>query len=153
MRFIAKILCVSFAWLCGACAVPYTMETPASFRRFDDSRQFKMITADGVLLKARQVENYPKGDLDFWTDAMDRHLTERGYLRKSQSCFQTNIGKKACTLNFALPYGADDWIFSETLFVLEDVIVLVETAGPFERFAEIEDELAAALKTFDPHLD
>ena len=135
------------------CAVPYTMQTPPSFRKFDDKTEFKMITADGVMLKARQVENYPEGDLDFWTDAMERHLSERGYVLKSKNCFNGAGGKEACTLDFVLPYGTEDWTFSETVFVVGDTIVLVEAAGPFDRYAEVEAEVAEALKTFKPNLE
>jgi hypothetical protein len=129
------------------------MDSPKSFRKFEDSRQFKLITADGVMLKAREVDNYPKGDLEFWTDAMDKHLGERGYLLKSKTCFKTNLKKSACTLSYALPYGTEDWSFSETIFVVNDTIVLIEAAGPFLRYAKVEGEITAALKTFEPHLD
>lgn len=148
-----KLLLLTLTLLFVACKAPYTMDTPKSFRKFEDTREFKMITANGVMLKARQVKNYPEGDLVFWTDAMERHLAERGYLLKSKDCFKTKTGKDACTLDFVLPYGTEDWAFSETVFVVNDTIVLVETAGPFDRFTKVEDELASALKTFEPHLD
>ena len=151
-----RYLSTAAVWLgCSmlfGCAVPYTMQTPPSFRRFDDKTELKMITADGVRLKARQVDNYPEGDLAFWTDAMERHLNERGYVLKSKECFTSNSGENACTLDFVLPYGTEDWTFSETVFVVGDTVVLVEAAGPFERFAEVESELASALKTFEPNL-
>ena len=137
----------------SACKAPYTMTTPPSFRRFEKSRDFKMITADGVMVKARQVENYPEGDLDFWTDALERHLVERGYSMKGKNCFDTKTGKRGCTLDFVLPYGTADWAFSETIFVVGDTIVLVEAAGPFERYIKLEKELAEALTTFEPHLN
>lgn len=153
MRTASRVTVLGLALLFVACKAPYTMDIPKSFRKFEDTRDFKMITANGVMLKARQVRNYPQGDLDFWTDAMARHLTERGYSMKSKDCFATRTGKKACTLDFVLPYGTEDWAFSETLFVLNDTIVLVEVAGPFDRFSAIEAELADALKTFEPNLN
>ena len=148
--FAALVLLSAIAF---SCKPPYTMEAPKSFKRFHDTRAFKMITADGVMLRAREVDNYPEADLDFWVDAMKRHLVERGYAHKSTGCFKTSRGRDACTLDFLLPHGAEDWAFSETLFVVGDTIVLVEVAGPYERYAKVEEELAAALKTFEPHLD
>ncbi len=136
-----------------ACRPPYTMDMPGSFRKYEDAKTFKMITADGVMLKAREVKNYPKGDLEFWNDAMGKHLEERGYLLKSKECFKTKHGKSACTLNYTLPYGTDDWSFSETIFVVDDTIVLVEAAGPFARYEKVEGEIKEALKSFEPHLD
>ena len=133
-----------------ACGPHYAMNLPKSFRKFEEADAFKLITADGVMLKTREVENYPKGDLDFWTDALGRHLTERGYLLNETACFSTNAGEKACTLTFLLPHGTEDWVYSETIFVEDADIVLVEVAGPFDRHAKVKDELAAALKTFEP---
>ena len=147
---IKQLRWVAAVCLLAACKVPYTMDTPKSFRKYEDTKAFKMITANGVMLKAREVENYPKGDLAFWTDAMGRHLTERGYIRKETHCFKTDAGRDACTLDFLLPYGTEDWAFSSTIFVEGDDIILVEVAGPFERHAEVADEVKAALKTFNP---
>ena len=53
-------------------------------------------------------------------------------------------------MDFMLPHGAEDWVMSETLFVIEDEVIIVEAAGPYERFAKIEEELKKSIKTFDP---
>ncbi len=135
-----------------SCKPPYTMETPQSFKKYEKSRDFKMITADGVMLKARQTDNYPKGSLQFWTDAMEKHLIERGYLKKTKECFKTKNRQDGCTVTFVLPYGTEDWTFSQTIFVVNDVIVIVEAAGPFDRYQKVEAEISAALRTFEPNL-
>ncbi|MCK9463351.1 MAG: hypothetical protein M0R80_27335 [Proteobacteria bacterium] len=135
----------------ASCAPPYSMAPPASFKRFEESREFKWITADGVMLKAREVDNYPEASLDFWADAMSRHLIAQGYIQKGERrCFDTTRGRKACTVEFMLPHGAEDWVLGETLFVVEDDIVLVEAAGPYERYALVEAELAKAVESFEP---
>jgi cytochrome c-type biogenesis protein CcmE len=152
MRFAISIFALP---LCAAAALsacgppPYEMQLPQAFKQFEESRDYKLITADGVMLKAREVENYPEAGLEFWTDALQRHLEEQGYVVKSQDCFETTRGLDACTLDFMLPHGAEDWVLSVTLFVVEDEIILVEVAGPYDRFATIEDELDKAIKTFD----
>ncbi len=152
-RRTSGLLLALLALLASACGPPpYKMEVPSSFKRFEDVNEFKMITADGVMLKARQVDNYPEATLEFWTSAMEKHLEAQGYVVKSKECFKNAKGRDGCTVDFMLPHGAEDWILSETLFVVDDKIVLVETAGPFDRFASIEDELKKALKTFDPNL-
>jgi hypothetical protein len=138
--------------LAGSCAAPYAMTPPETFKRFEDSREFKMITADGVMLKARQVDNYPEASLEFWTAAMEEHLEAQGYVVKSNGCFKTKRGLDACTVDFLLPHGAEDWVLSETLFVIGDTVVLVEAAGPFDRFAAIEEALDKSLETFEPNI-
>ncbi len=134
-----------------ACTPPYTITPPPSFKRFEQSRDFRYITADGVMLKAREVDNYPRGELEFWTSALKLHLDERGYVFKSETCFKTEGALDGCTLIFLLPHGAEDWVFGETVYVVDDTIYLIEVAGPFERYAKVADELTQAYKTFDPH--
>jgi len=138
--------------LTAACSGPrYAIETPAAFERYGREPGLKLITADGVMVKAREVENYPKAELPFWVDALRRHLEERGYVAKGpETCFDTRRGRKGCTLTFLLPHGAEDWVLAETIFVVGDRIVLVEAAGPYERYARVEAALAASLVTFDP---
>ncbi len=136
----------------AACAAPYTMSPPPSFKRFEAAREFKWITADGVMLKAREVDNYPEATLEFWTDAMTRHMLAQGYVKKGDRCFKTQEGRDGCTIDMLLPHGAEDWVLSETLFVVGEKIVLVEAAGPFDKYTPVEPELQKALETFRPNL-
>jgi hypothetical protein len=127
------------------------MERPPSFREYTESRDLKLITAEGIMLKVRKTENYPKAALAFWVDAMSGHLVERGYAAKSKHCFKTQTGLDGCTLDFVVPHGATDWVLSETLFVVDDAIYLVEVAGPFDRYVKVEKELAQAYRSFQIH--
>lgn len=142
---IAALLCAG-----AGCAAPYVLEAPPAFKRYHDTRAFEMITADGVLLKIREEDNYPRADLGFWRDALKGHLDARGYAFKSERCFETQRRLAGCTLDFVVPRGAEDWVMSETLFVEGDTVFLVEVAGPFERYAAVEPELKRALETFAP---
>jgi hypothetical protein len=103
------------------------------------------------MLEAREVDNYPEAPLDFWVDAMSRHMLAQGYVAKAEPrCFETARKRKGCTAEFMLPHGAEDWVLAETLFVLDDDIVLVEAAGPYDRYALVEAELRKAVETFEP---
>ncbi len=153
MRNRTLILSFFVCGLLAACgSAPYTMTAPQQFKRFEDDREFKLITADGVMLKAREMDNYPQASLEFWTDAAKQHLEKSGYIHETTICFKTTEKKDACTLRFALPHGAEDWIFQETIFVEGDTLVLVEATGEFQRFKAIEKDLDAALTTFRPNL-
>ena len=59
-------------------------------------------------------------------------------------------GQPGCTLDFLLPWGAEDWLLSVTLFVAGPRILLLESAGPFERFEPVKASLRAAYRTFEP---
>ncbi|HEX2736167.1 MAG TPA: hypothetical protein VHM70_31415 [Polyangiaceae bacterium] len=132
----------------GGCARPYDMQMPTSFRAYDESRPLKGITPDGVMLKVRTVDNYPKGSLEFWTEAMSEHLVRQGYALSSKRCFKTASSLAGCRLDFLLPHGSQDWVLSETVFVDADNIHLVEAAGPYDRFSKFDQELQQALLTF-----
>ncbi len=150
MTHLRILLTVAVCTAAFASCTSYKMTVPDGFRRYEDTRDFKMITADGVMLKAREVDNYPKADLPFWTDAMKRHMKERGYELKSEDCFKTKAGLPGCALEFMLPNGGEDWVLSECMFVVDDRIILLESAGPFERYAKVEKGLHEAYRTFVP---
>jgi hypothetical protein len=144
-------LWLTAALLLAGCAGPSVSMRPGpSFKRYEQSDGLKLITASGVRVKAREVENYPVADLPFWQDALERHLVERGYVLASKDEFRTEGGLPGATLDFVVPHGAEDWVLSETLFVVGDRVVLVEAAGPFALFEPVRAELRASLRTFDP---
>ncbi len=149
-RLLRSLFAPAAAAALVACGPTYQMAVPEGFKKYEDGSDFKMITADGVLLKAREVDNEPVATLPFWVDAMKRHLTARGYVFEHEQCFETQRRLPGCRLDFLLPHGAEDWVLSETVFVVGDRVVLVEAAGPYERFSKVRPALEAALTTFDP---
>ena len=151
---LAGILPLLFAllpWVGGGCGGPtYHMDAPRAFVRYHETDALRMITAQGIMLEVREVENYPRADLPFWTDALERHLVKCGYTFQGKRCFRTRGELDGCTLNFLLPHGEEDWVMSETLFVVRERILLVEVSGPYPRYAKLEQDLRAALSTFRP---
>ncbi|MBN2804119.1 MAG: hypothetical protein JXR91_13580 [Deltaproteobacteria bacterium] len=144
--------CLFMITTIGCSTCPYTMKIPDAFKRFDSKKEFKFITADGVKLKARESDNYPKASLNFWKDATREHLVQTGYTITGTNCFKTTDGLDACTLKFALPQGAEDWTFWETIFVVDEKLVLIEAAGEYTRFTKIEKELETSLASFNPNI-
>lgn len=151
-RALAALAAAVLVIAAAGCRTPhYRMTDPPSFKRFPGEDGLRMITADGVMLKVREVENYPLADLAFWVDAMRRHLEQQGYaLQGEPRLFDTKAGRKGARLVFVVPRGQEDWVLGETVFVVGERIVLVETAGPYELHAPLEKEIDEALATFDP---
>jgi len=145
-------LFIIFTLAAGCTKTDYTMDTPPQFKQYKECDSFKMITANGVKLKAREVENYPKASLDFWTDASVGHLEKSGYTHKETTCFKTEKNLDGCTVQFVLPHGAQDWVYQKTIFVIEDTIILIEAAGEWDKFMAINKSLNSKLKTFNPNL-
>ncbi len=137
-------------FLLSACGPNYQIEAPEAFKRYEEGK-FHWITADGVILRAREVKNYPVAGLSFWVDAMKGHLEKRGYALKAEPrCFETRKKLSGCTLDFLLPHGAEDWVMSETLFVVGERVILLEVAGSYERFSPLEGDLKKAMISFEP---
>jgi hypothetical protein len=131
-----------------ACASAYHMDPPPAFRAYEESKDPKWITSDGVMLKVRRVDNYPKADLQFWVEAMREHMLRQGYAATPTQCFRTTNKLDGCRVDFVLPNGSEDWVMSETLFVVDEDVHLVEAAGPYARFNKVEGELQQALVSF-----
>ena len=136
--------------LFAACGPKYQMAAPAGFVRYESKKGLAFITADGVQVRSRKARNYPKADLTFWADALERHLVARGYLLHNKACFKTTRGLDGCTAEFVLPHAGEDWVLAETVFVVGDDLALVEAAGPFERYKKVAAAVAIALQSFDP---
>lgn len=143
------LLSVALSSLGGCATTKMQIELPKELKRYEHENTLKLISADGVRVKARELDNYPKGDLDFWSDAMKTHLDHRGYVFKTKRCFETKRQKlNGCTLEFVVARGPEDWLFSQTIFVAGEKIILIEAAAPFERLTKLEPSYTAALKTF-----
>ncbi len=150
-RGLAAASGVFLALVSAGCGRHYTITDPPSFKRFEGGEGLRLITADGVMLRVREVENYPAADLKFWVEAMKRHLEQQGYAARGEPrFFETRKGLPGARLLFLVPRGPEDWVFGETVFVVGKRIVLVETAGPYPRHVPLEDEIDEALLTFDP---
>lgn len=131
-----------------ACAPTWQMPTPQGFVPFAERDALAFITPDGVRLKQRTVPNYPKAELAFWTDALQRHLVARGYLLHGQKCFATTTGLQGCTSEFIAPHGGEDWVLAQTLYVTGDDLQILEAAGPFARYQAVAPALAKAYEGF-----
>jgi hypothetical protein len=151
-RSLTTVSLVLVALAGAGCGGPrYRMTDPPSFKRFHDEEGLRMITADGVMLKVRKVENYPEAPLAFWVEAMKRHLVEQGYAAQGEPrSFETRKGLRGARLLFLVPRSTEDWVLGETIFVVGKRIVLVESAGPYPRHAPLEQEIEQALLTFEP---
>ncbi len=143
-------LLLGLTLLAGGCTPKVDLKPPSAFARFTKGNPNRWITADGVRMRARTVDNEPAATLAFWKEALARHLDRRGYLRKAERCFTTQAGLKGCTLDRMQPRGSEDWVLSVTLFVDGKDIHLVEVVGPWARWQSHEAKLRAAMANFVP---
>lgn len=147
--FAPVVLALALVITAG-CGPVFNLKPPAAFARFKSGDTNRWITADGVRLRVRQLDNSPKATLSFWTEALAGHLKRRGYVQKSKRCFKTSHQLPGCTLNHMLATGTGEWVMSTTVFVIDDRIVLVEAVGPWQRWKPYQAQLAEAVRQLAP---
>ena len=125
---------------------PLTMETPAGFAAFSDDGQVRAITPEGVLVRARTVPNDPAQSLEFWAEALERHLVESGYQSIEKDAFTTNVGE-GVLFEWLAPVSEDDWYYLTAIAILGDQIAVVEAAGPSDQYDRYRPAIRASLES------
>ncbi len=143
---LGALLCIGAL----GCGPAYRIETPKSFRRYQQSHDFRWITPEGVVLRGREVENEPRATLAFWSQATQHHLERRGYKLQTKRAFRTAEGLDGERLDFLVPRGGEDWLFSVGLIVREARIYVLEAGGPWAQMHPLDAELQGVFASFRP---
>jgi hypothetical protein len=117
----------------GCVTPPIAMDTPEGFAAFSDTEVVRSISPEGVLIRARTVPNDPAQSLEFWAEALERQLTESGYLLVEKSDFVISSGD-GVLMEWLAPVSEDDWIYLTAISVADDQIIVVEAAGPADHY-------------------
>ena len=92
----------------------------------DDVAQ-KMVSADGAVVVVRERDNDPYGNLDFWTEALEREIQEgQGYDLVATETIDSQSGKGRL-LKFKGAYQEETFHYHVALFTTASLIVTVET--------------------------
>lgn len=125
----------------GCVTPPIAMDTPEGFATFSDTDVVRAISPEGVLVRARTVPNDPAQSLEFWAEALERQLTESGYLLVERSDF-TIDATDGVLMEWLAPVSEDDWIYLTAISVMDSQITIVEAAGPTDHY----DTYSAAIR-------
>lgn len=136
--------------LAAGCGPAYQVETPKSFRRYEQSADFRWITPEGVVLRGREVKNEPRAELPFWAEATRHHLERKGYKLQKERDFQSASGTAGKRLDFLVPRGGEDWLFTIALMVEGERVLLIEAGGPWAQMHPLDAEIDGMLKSFRP---
>ncbi len=120
--------------MAGCVTPPIAMDTPEGFAAFSDTDVVRAISPEGVLVRARTVPNDPAQSLEFWAEALERQLTESGYLLVEKSNFTIGAGE-GVLMEWLAPVSEDDWIYLTAISVVDSQITVVEAAGPTDDYA------------------
>ncbi len=128
---------------CAACGPRATIQTPAGFAVLQDQEEYvyRAATADGVALSVRAEKNEPRGNLEFWSEALDLKLRRVGYTPDGAPAdVHTASGLAGRQSKYTRAENGRKYRFWLTVFVTESRVWVVEAGGDAERFKERTQE-------------
>lgn len=134
----------------GGCTTT-RLATPSGFAAQPDAGTYDYRASDGegVVLAVRSEKNQLRGDLPFWTSAVDVKLRQAGYEALAQHDVTSADGHTGRQTQYVIEDGGREIAFWVTLFVTERQVVIVEAGGDSEFFipkADIVEQAIASLE-------
>ncbi len=119
----------------GGCATAQ-LQTPSGFAPHEDDElhDYRASDGEGVVLAVRSEKNQPRGDLEFWSSALDVRLRKAGYQALAREDVTSADGHTGRQLRYVIPDQGRELTFWVTLFVTERRVVVVEAGGDTELF-------------------
>lgn len=129
-----------------SCVTPVYIDTPQGFAHYSHASVPTSVSPEGVVVRARVVENEPPQSLAFWAEALQLQLTASGYFLVDQSDFASDAGP-GVLFEWAAPVDGEDWIYLTAIAVSGDEIAVVESAGLFEHYQRYRTAIRESLQT------
>lgn len=144
--FLSLILCAL-----AACGGSVNMQAPAGFAELEDQERYvyRATNAQGVVIGVRSEANKPRGDLSFWSGAVDAHLRRSGYTAVTGSEVKTKSGLTGKQVRYKIARNNREHSFWVTVFVTDDAVITVEVGGDRAFFEDLEKPLATAIESLD----
>mgnify|MGYP006309727065 CR=1 FL=1 len=139
---------VSLVLVLAGCATVPVVETPSGFAGFSADEERAALSPEGVGFRVRAVANDPEQTLGFWSDALERHLVESGYLARERRGFVSPAGD-GIAFEWIAQVGDADWAYLTAIVVAGETILLGEAAGPVKLYDRHRRALDDALATMD----
>ena len=141
--------------LLAGCGHSFEAATPPGFVELDETDSayaYRAMTADGLVIAAREIDHEPKGELDFWVQAIENRLRQRGgYALLETRPVTCRSGQTGKQLRFGHDEGSRPLLYTVTIFVTDDTIYLIEAGGTKELMEKHFDQLDWAITNFVIH--
>lgn len=150
-RIRSLLALVALTSLLFACGPDFRQPTPTNFVKLDNQHRYsyRAVTADGLVYAVKQLEHSPKGDLEFWSKAIENKLRlQTGYALLGKDEITTNSGLKGIQLRFGFDRSKQPHLYNVTVITTGDYIFLIESGGTLELVEEHSKELKDAVKSF-----
>ena len=150
---LTLVSALALSMLTTGCA-SFAIRTPSGFGQLRDQRpryEYRAVTAYGVALAVRVVRNSEHGNLDFWSEVVDRHLQHGGNYHASGSTdIHTATGFAGRRLSYTYGDAQTGQTYWVTVFVTDRKVYLVEAGGGTDAFTRARDGVERAVSSFRP---
>jgi len=154
IRFTALIIAATLA-LAG-CGRPFTPATPPGFVDLGDDRypdgEYRATTADGVVIGVRAFDNDPKGELSFWSRALENRMRENGgYALLDKRKVTDRGGLEGAQYRFGHDEKGEPFMYWVTIFITDKKIFVLEAGGPKSEMERQTPQIDWAVQNFLHH--
>lgn len=147
------LLAIAFAALTG-CGRPFVAATPPGFVDLGDrygSSEYRATTADGVVIGVRAFDNDPKGEMAFWSRALERRMREMaGYALLDKREVKNRTGLTGLEMHFGHDEGKAPYVYTVALFVTDAKVFVIEAGGLKAEVVKQEAQIDWAIRNFSP---
>lgn len=155
-RLTTLFALASIAFFTSGCGLPFEPAVPPGFVDMGEDRyidnEWRATTADGVVLGVRAFENEaPKGDLGFWSRAVENRLRSMGgYALLETKKVKARDGSDGTEMRFGHDEEKDPHNYRIAIFVTDDWVYIVEAGGSKAEMERMAPQVDWAIQNFLP---
>jgi hypothetical protein len=141
----------ALALLLAGCGHNFEAATPPGFVELEHQQNYdyRATTADGLVIAVRELDNDPKGAMDFWTRAIENSLRQRGgYALLGTHDVKTKSGLDGKQMRFGHDENGTPHLYYVTVFLTDKRIFVMEAGGTKEQVEKHDAELGYAIDNF-----
>ena len=136
--------------LCGGCSRGFDIQTPDGFAELDEGGYaYRATSAEGVVIAVRREANDPRGNLAFWSAAVDYELRRKGYAAVSSKDVKSPSGVSGKQLRYTTSRAGRPNVLWATVFVSGSSVTVVEAGGDAAHFADVEADVERSIAAID----
>ena len=137
------------------CSVPFHATAPAGFVVLQDQERhgydFRATDPDGLVLAVRSIDNDPRGDQQFWSQAIANRLRDMGgYHLLERRDVKAKSGHAGVQFRFGHDEGRTPHLYTLTLFVTPERLFVLEAGGEKKLFESNAGKVDAFVNDFVP---
>jgi hypothetical protein len=143
-----NVLFAALLSMTAACAPASRLAAPDGFAHIGGEYDDRVASANGIVVGTRVVPNDPKANLDFWTQAIDLRLRNRGYEPSEQpQDVKNDAGLVGRSLRYVYFDGTRKNRYIVDVYATTRRIMLVEAAGAATDFDANLPKVVATMRS------